>query len=517
MEPFPAKGGSNRQRRGSSVTGTGTGVPPEVVRQARRWLRFAASTGRPAPALVTEALGCATYPEARHAFHRAVVVAVDTGAMTMADARAWASSAGLNGERVTLEDQARTWGLTTARGFAKRLARLDIELSRFVGTDVSTLAPPADVPALVTHAARLLIDGKVDEADGVLQAAATLGGETQRIALVGRARVRRLRARRAILVARRPVDAPPLREAVVVCPFSLHDDPGAAISALDQAWQDGRVDLIPLLMERALRAAPTVAAVGADQRLWLLETIGNIVRDAEVLEGVHWTTKWLLEASRFAPRESIQPLKARRTRAHLLQLHGFVSTAQRELERCWHELHVLNRNHPEFGLERAEVLNRLLTATLAEGNLARVSDELRRHDASDPGLFRVRLHLSSLMAEAAHREGRSHRRSPLTSSLLDTGFAQLGALAGFRYHAMLDTLLAAAIRVGDQYALAHVMEQVQPVAPRWGNLDSRLRIHLAIARSRMPHSTVDVLAMGSPPEHPLRTAGRVATNPQHAL
>lgn len=520
MDPLRTARANSLQRDRTSVTGTGTTVTPGHVRDARRWLRFGPRRTPAPPSAITTAFQSTDGPELSRILTHAVEAAVDVGAMKRTDAHAWLTACGLTTTNQTLDEIARTWGLTSTRGAAKRLARLDAVVAAHIQTGPSTNNHQV-ASGLVALAAELTIQGHVDAADGTLQAAATLAEEPHRPHLIGKQRVRRLRARRSALAAGPTTATPPPHQptTILVCHHELHQDPSAAVASLKAAWKSGDTATLPLLMQQALLAVPSTHAAGISTRLELLETISNITRDAEILEGVYWTTLWLKEASRdiTSSTTSLQTIKARRTRAHLLQLHGFTSTARKELERAWHELHILHHRHPEFAIERPHLLNRLLIAKLAEGKLTEVRETLRHHDTTTPEFLRLRTHLASLLSEQQRREHRRPTRSPETSALLDKGFAELTTTTGSQYHALIDTLIAAATRIGDQAAIDEALTRLRPIDPIWANLHVRIHSRLRLAHKHLPRSGADPLAIGAAPPHPLRSAGRPATDSRFSL
>ena len=366
-------------------------VDQAAIREVRRWLRDQLNV-RPSVRKPT-ALARLWNGDANQAA-RALAVAlqrlVSLGQCTREEAEAWSHAAALDGRRATKKAIGEALG-RSVRGVDLRLATIDNALADLINAE-GTPAPshrgnPAAIQILY-ESARKRVYGSVDQADGFYSAAADIEGIElrSRARAQGRDRTKRARARRA--AALRFARAPGLGiqldrlswatgtdQALVAVSWTLHEDPMLALQELENAWQKGEVLAYPLLLDNAVRLIPDVRAVGVENRLRLLEIGCNVLRDSESLLALGWAMSWVHEARKHLGPNDIQVIKAHRDLGHMLQLHGFLRSAARELDRAMESL------------PRADISGIHHHAELTNLLIRRSSIELNTRDLRHAGIY----------------------------------------------------------------------------------------------------------------------------------
>lgn len=472
--------------------------------------------------------------EAARSLRQCLITLVRTGQCERTDAAAWAKVASLQGKRTAKRVVAAQRG-TGERGLHNRLLRVDAQLAELINTAglPSTSSPlhPVDVvvQALV-ESGQARVHGRVDEADGLYQVAAewaaVLPGRPW-----GRDRTKRARARhqaRAGLALRAgqlamPLDLGPRQpdQVLVVSPYELSDEPRRAVDELRRAWQDQAREVVPILLAHAALVVGDDHVGGLDARLYVLEIGSNILRDSESLLTVPWSTAWLRTAQLHLPSTDLQLIKARRTRAHALQLHGFLDLAGLELDAA---RHAIGTAHAEEEYLEAELVDLLLRRTSVD-----VADNPRDHrqsrdrilEAFDhnpnqgllPGLLRNQVQLAS-HHDAMHRRRRTFggTRSTDYEKALGELMTVLSRSEPAARITMWDTIIASATRLGDtdtiRQAATAITQLPRVVAV---NIVHRLQGRLEVA-ARLPglHDLHDIKLRI--PHDPLR---RPELLPQH--
>lgn len=407
------------------------------------------------------------------------------------------------------------------------------------GTPPPSRRGKAAAKQILYESARKRVHGSVDEADGLYSVAADVEGIDlrNRARAQGRDRTRRARARRAAAIrfARAPglgiqLDrlswATGMDRALVAVSCTIHEDPLLALQELENAWQKGEVLAYPLLLDNAARLIPDVHAVGVESRLRLLEIGCNMLRDSESLLALGWAMSWVQEAQMHLGPSDIQVIKARRDLGHVLQLHGFLLSAARELDRAVESL-------PRAGISgihyRAELTNLLIrrssveVAAGAAGQLPYAQALLQKaielqYEPLEPALTRNRLQLASAQY-ARNRDRRtfgSRRRTlDYEDALTDLGRIALSATGSARY-AVWDTMIAAAIRVGDVQSIRHAVQSVQALPPldSSANIFDRLRKRILLASAEIACVRDVRDAAIIVPVNPLRISALLPDNPQ---
>jgi hypothetical protein len=349
------------------------------------------------------------------------------GQLDARDGQAWADVAGLDGRRHPKSDVAEALKLSL-RGLDLRLQHVDRVLERHLGSSPAqrpdtALRPSPDQLLFLSAITRM--HGHFDEADGIYSAAADAEGvpTTVRRKPQGRDRTRRLRARstaqttatRRVRHLRLDVVPSIATEGLVAMPYTLYSDPYMAVEELRRAWKAGDVTSYPLLLSNACRLVPDLRTAGPALRLDLLEIGCNLLRDSESLLAIGWCRAWMQEARRAQGPRDIRIVKARRTLAHVLQLHGFLSSAATQLDRAIRELPKANVPASDASDELCDLLLRRSSVEVARTESANlryaslcVEQGLERaFPALRPGLLRNRLQLASLYESRVRR-----RRSP---------------------------------------------------------------------------------------------------------
>jgi hypothetical protein len=517
-------------------------VDQAAIREVRRWLRDQLNVRphvRKPPALASLWNGDAN--DAARALAVALQRLVSLGECTHGEAEAWSHAAALDGRRSTKEAIGKALG-RSVRGLDLRLALIDKVLADLINAEGTSSPSYRGSPAamqILYESARKMVHGSVDEADGFYSAAADIEGIElrSRARAQGRDRTRRARARRsaALRFARAPGLGIQLDNlswttstdpTLVAVSCTLHEDPLLALQELENAWQKGEVLAYPLLLDNAARLIPDVRAVGVESRLRLLEIGCNVLRDSESLLALGWTMSWVREAQKNLGPRDIQVIKARRDLGHVLQLHGFLLSAARELNIA---MESLQRADISGIHHRAELTNLLIrrssieVAAGAAGQLPYTRSLLQKaiqlqYAPLEPALARNQLHLASIQY-ARNRDRRTfgsrRRTQDYEDALVDLDRIAVGANRSARY-AVWDTMIAAAIRVGDVQTIRHAVQAVQALPPldTSANIFERLRKRILLASAEIPcvRDLRDVPIIV--PVNPLRISALVPNDPQ---
>ncbi len=348
-----------RQNTGAVSTETQVklSVTAADVQQVRRWLwdQFNVREGERSAPPAAMRLWAGDRVLAVRSLRTAIREAVDAGECDESHARAWARAASLDGRKTVKRQLADEYQITD-RGLRKALARVDAavaarlnvhpQLPRDQGEHGETAKADAVVWGLL-HATAARLAGQADDADGRYSASADMAQvpSARRAPPLGRDRSRRARARQVAWsgltmgAAGLPV---PLDLAgsveqeprLLQSSATLSDEPAVALAELRRAWTSGSVDDLPLLLAQVAKSIGHEYAAGTDIRLDALELGTTILRECESLTALAWAEHWLREAKRVKGSTTTTTLNARKTRAHLLQLHGFTDLAARELDGC---------------------------------------------------------------------------------------------------------------------------------------------------------------------------------------
>lgn len=513
-----------------------------AMREVRRWLRDQLNVrpyARKPPALASLWNGDAN--NAARALPVALQRLVSLGNCTHVEAEAWSDAAALDGRRITRKAIGTALG-RSVRGLDFRLAQIDKALADLINAEGAPLPSHPGSPAAVQilyESARKRVRGSVDEADGFYNAAADIEGIglRSRARAQGRDRTRRARARRAAALRFARASGLGIQldrlswetgkgPALVEVSCTLHEDPLLSLQELEDAWQKGEVLAYPLLLDNAARLIPDVRTVGLESRLRLLEIGCNVLRDSESLLALGWAMAWAHEARKHLGPNDNQVIKARRDLGHVLQLHGFLLSAARELDRA---LESLSRADISGIYYRAELTNLLIRRSSIEvaaggsGKLLYARSLLHRavqlqYEPLEPALARNRLQLESIQY-AQNRDRRTFRSRRRTEgyedALVDLGRIAADAKGSARY-AVWDTMIAAAIRVGDVQTIRHAVEAVQvlPQLDSSANIFERLRKRLLLASAEIAcvRDLRDVPIIV--PVNPLRISALLPDDPQ---
>lgn len=517
-------------------------VDQAAIREVRRWLRDQLNVrpcARKPPALAT-----LWHDDANHAA-RALAVAlqqlVSRGHCTHGEAEAWSSAAALDGRRITKKAIGTALG-KSVRGLDVRLGLVDKALADLI--NAGGIPPPSHwgSPAAVQilyESARKRVHGSVDEADGFYSAAADIEGIGlgSRARPQGRDRTRRARVRRA--AALRFARAPGLGiqldrlswatgtdPALAKVSCVLHEDPLLALQELEDGWRKGEVLAYPLLLDNAAQLIPDVRAVGVESRLRLLEIGCNVLRDSESLLALGWAMSWVHEARKYLGPNDNQVIKARRDLGHVLQLHGFLLSAARELDIALESLPRADISDVDYRAELTNLLIRRSSIEIAAGDAGQLpyarslleKTSQLQYEPLEPALVRNRLQLAS-MQYARNRDRRTFRSRQRTEdyedALADLGRVAVGAEGSARY-AVWDTMIAAAIRVGDVQAIRYAVRAIQtlPQLDSSANIFERLRKRILLASAEIAciRDLRDVPIIV--PVHPFRISALLPDDPQ---
>ncbi|QVI27563.1 hypothetical protein MN2019_25830 [Mycolicibacterium neoaurum] len=455
-------------------------------------------------------------------------------AISEEESLAWLNAAGMLTPIRAKSEVANALGLGSTRAVDGRLRKVD----RVMAPELSRLSLSSpresifDPLGLLLRAVELDSEEDYDSADGYMLAAADLSAvkDYSRIKLRGadrskRARVRRQALefhRRGSLVAKSVIPVlPPTSVEPVWC--TLADEPTAAVDELERVWRANIVVAYPLLIDHALRLVPDLSAAGIETRLKLLEVIANLYRDAEVLAAITWARLWGSEVARAYPGSNdIRLIKAKRTVAHGLQVHGYWPASIRMLKSCEFNLLRDYKDHPEFALELGDIRHRLLSSMLAAGEASDANTLARRlalnEDTPGPaGVVRDALHVRSIEVQVNRRHGARVYGSAYDAAL-SAAFDELAAASGARYFGLADAILHSSHRVGDWATITNLVEKHSIGAPaQWANLAHRIEHRIVALQAKVSTLPAPNELGLTTPLHPLRKGGRVAADLSSAI
>jgi len=93
----------------------------------------------------------------------------------------------------------------------------------------------------------------------------------------------------------------------------------------------------------------------------------SALRDSESLLALEWSTAWLRTAERYLGDKDIQVVKTKRTRAHVLQLHGFLAVAGSELDATYRAMAHVYVEREYRDAETVDLLLRHTSVDIAAG------------------------------------------------------------------------------------------------------------------------------------------------------
>lgn len=495
----------------------------------RRWLweQFnVVEARRPPPPQIVQEVWKSDPIACARSLRRAVAALVDARLCPVSDALAWGRAASLEGRKIPRSVIEADLGLS-ARAVDGRLRSVDALLADLASDcgfpiDSEGIDQVDSIVLGLIESALLRAEGRIDEADGFYAATVDIAElqRKNRARPLGRDRSVRSRtrgparltiqlarpaARRMLLMTRGA--GPTL--ATTTC--RLSDDPDTALGELEKSWSLGDLSALPLMLSNAMQVIPDAAAGGIARRRWLLELGSNIFRDAESLTALAWTSSWI-EETRGDDVESLRAaIQGRKTRAHVLQLHGFTTAAAEELDRALASFRYLQRDIGDYDLLRADlVIRRAALDAIAEdpqSGRRRLHPVLSSEMPSRMRLSALRymLHLESVEA-AGHLQrrsfsGRQASNYEIALGQLQTERIQVPAIGQL---IVLDTIVAAAIRVGDVQTIkesVHVINWSE--ASGSANVIYRIAGRLKLA-SKLP-GLKDLSDISLPVvEHPLR-------------
>lgn len=384
-------------------------------------------------------------------------------------ALAWAQASGLDGGRVSRTELAVQLNLTTS-GVDGRLRRLDALLADAMTTrGVPIVSKRAEVDvsvaALIEYCKHML-RGDIDIADGYRSVSMTLEALTTHETRPFQGRDRSLRSRTKsqalknldmIYASRAAAAVGELIDLTLsVTHASVETDPVRSLDQLEQAWQRGEHHALPLLLSVAGSLIPDVSAAGVSVRQRFLEIGSNIFRDVESAAGIGWTTAWILDSLKHDPTPERALVSGLKTRAHLLQIHGYLRLAAADLSRAATFLKTLNPGYEDSDLIADDVLVRGASIDILrhETQLARASlTRLGESNTSE----RMRISTRRLRAHLVSTEAASHiqrltpnrRQSSAYESAIEDLLDLLHTGPIQARMSTLDTLIASAMRVGD--------------------------------------------------------------------
>lgn len=510
------------------------------VGELRRWLweRFnlSATHQRPGPPRLAAAWQADPIACAR-SLQLFLGVLVREGACDSGDADAWSRVACLEGRRTRRTEVEASAGLS-ARGLGGRLQRVDDLLAHSLVERGIPRAPsgqnsdPVVFSLIESMAARDA--GRDDEADGYYATAADLAGlpPQQRRGPLGRDRSARARTRMrghagaplASAGTRGAVLKEVTRGPLLVTNASLHDDPDYALQEVDRAWRARDLAVLPLLLRTAVDLIPDRATAGALRRQHLLELGSNILRDAESLAALAWTSLWVSEVDNEDAASLRAVVNGRKTKAHILQLHGFVNVAAMELQLASQTFTQLQGGIEDFDLLQADLIVRR-TATdvlLSQTDAGRTRVE-RLLDSAAPQRMRLsarryQLHLESdAVARTKQRRTFGATRASRYAASLERLIEEVAVLPDEAQMSVLDTIVASAIRVGDVRTIRDVVDRVDwnQVHPQ-PNIAHRLNGRLRLAAKLPGLSDLGDIVLADH-EHPLAPQGASPTRLEFLL
>lgn len=210
----------------------------------------------------------------------------------------------------------------------------------------------------------------------------------------------------------------------------------------------------------------------------------------------------------------------------MLQLHGFLLSAARELDIALESLPRADISDVDYRAELTNLLIRRSSIEIAAGDAGQLpyarslleKTSQLQYEPLEPALVRNRLQLAS-MQYARNRDRRTFRSRQRTEdyedALADLGRVAVGAEGSARY-AVWDTMIAAAIRVGDVQAIRYAVRAIQtlPQLDSSANIFERLRKRILLASAEIAciRDLRDVPIIV--PVHPFRISALLPDDPQ---
>ena len=158
---------------------------------------------------------------------------------------------------------------------------------------------------------------------------------------------------------------------------------------------------------------PDSTAAGVDLRLRLLEVGSTIHREIESLSALAWASAWIRGGDGSARSNDLEVVKARRTRGHVLQLHGFLVAARVDLRAALRTISEVSAENEAWHAEYGDVLLCCSSVEVAaESPYTDGRDLVRRALAQEPnagllpGLLRNQLQFASIDEVAFRRRRR---------------------------------------------------------------------------------------------------------------
>lgn len=443
------------------------------------------------------------------------------GACDPRDAIAWGQSASLEGRKVSRVAIASSTGLQP-RDLHRHLARVDDAIANHVAAAGFEPAAPSStreaIIAGLVQSSAARIRGSIDEADGFYLAAADLAGLRAQVRIhpVGTDRSSRARVRKRALRTLPLSPKAPLTHTVedlFVVKSSLEDNPSDAVRQVELAWRAGEYVTLPLLLDHAASIVPDSNAAGPDVRAWLLEIGSNIYRDAESLAALTWTSAWIREATANDTRAIRIAANGRKTRAHVLQLHGFTDAAREEMELAASAFLRLNEGVDDYKVIEADLQIRAVALAVVREEISTARTMLNAIDDTAPaqmrlGKQRYRLHVESMaIARTRQRRSWSRNKSSQYESALDELHSVLPLVPADRRLTVIDTLIGAAMRLGDVNSIRDIVDQTD-----WetviGQPNIKYRLLGRLKKASLLPSLADLGDISFPStEHPLRQRG----------
>lgn len=455
-----------------------------AARECRRWLwercNVAAGHRRPVPDVV-ESLWDGDSVRAARSLRTLLTSLVEQDICTAEDALAWSLSAALDGRRTSRAATAAARKLSL-RGLEGRLLRVETMISRasvqdLVGVQTPRFEPIGPILLALIDGTSKRLKGDHDAADGAYAAAARLADlDLSPVGRpVGRDRSRRSRARARVLAEVELVEAPEqarraralTAESLTITSSKISCDPHDALNELENAWRRGERGVLPLLLSHAYDLIPDAHAAGLGSRIRLLEIGSNLFRDAESIAGIGWASAWIVDARLDQQVDVRAIVNGLKTRAHILQLHGFHAKALEDLKKAKHFFSKMSDMYDDRTLIGVDIGIRAVAVNLLSGNLVEARSQLETLSDEAPtermkiSTARHQLHLESMnAAESIERRvfrGKYARTYEKARDVL-MEFSRIGPHSAFP--AVADTIIASAARVGDVSTIRQIAEEI---------------------------------------------------------
>jgi hypothetical protein len=452
---------------------------------------------------------------------------VNDGGCDAANAQAWSAKASLEGHRMPTRDVAARIGLSV-RGLDARVRAVDSLLAQAASTVglPNVVTAWSDADRVIQHLVMTAVArdrGRDNVADGNYSAAAELAGLATafRIKPVGRDRTVRNRVKSRALAASLETSAWLSRLESPQRSFSPSDiglpgdqaDPGLLLDTLEAAWAGRAMDLVPTILAQAQQRIPSPTQAGRANHLRLLEIASNIFRDAESLDALRWTSLWIAAAERPSGSAVRARVNGHKTRAHVLQLHGFLSAARRELDLAKRYFAGIDPDTADYSLLRTDLAVRSVALDLLDSKFRNARNGLAKLgiDVTDTRLEVMLLRLELYLESASAVDGGRRRPSSggRRSAYEDAAASVITSLRGLPAPdrgSGWDSTLAAAVRLGDVALVSDSLSVIDTMLLRpLPSVATRLNGRL-LAAARMP-GTGEILDLRVVvPPHPYRHA-----------